>query len=85
MNDKSQSERMLVEGSVVDQAVKQGVRDALWRHVKLGESVVQWRDGRVVEIGPEELRRQLEEHERVERSGGTHRNSQDESSHPEAS
>ena len=70
MTDRSPSERMLVEGSIVDQAVKQGVRDALWRHVKLGESVVQWRDGRVVEIGPEELRRQLEATEPIDCAGG---------------
>ena len=63
-------QEILKPDSIIDKAAVQGVRDALWRHVKLGESVVQWRDGRVVEIGPEELRRQLEATEPIDCAGG---------------
>ncbi len=36
-------------------AIARGVRRALWRHKQLGESIVVWKDGRVVEIPPEEI------------------------------
>ena len=46
----------LFEGGVeIDRALARGVRDALIRHRKLGQSVAVWRDGRVVEIMPHEI------------------------------
>jgi len=36
-------------------AIKSAVREALWRHKQLGESIVIWEDGKVVEIPPEEI------------------------------
>ena len=36
-------------------AMDRGVQRALWRHKQLGQSIVVWRDGRVVEIPAEEI------------------------------
>ena len=36
-------------------ALTRGVRRALWRHKQLGQSIVVWRDGRVVEIPANEI------------------------------
>jgi hypothetical protein len=36
-------------------AVNRGVRTALKRHKELGQSVVVWRDGRVITLRPEEI------------------------------
>jgi len=40
---------------VIDRAAREGVRQALLRHKRLGESIVVWRDGKVVEIPAEEI------------------------------
>ncbi len=36
-------------------AMRAGVREALRRHKLLGESIVVWKNGRVVEIPPEKI------------------------------
>lgn len=36
-------------------ALRRGVRRALWRHKQLGQSIVVWRDGGVVEIPANEI------------------------------
>ena len=43
------------EGTVVDDALRQGVRDALRRHSEHGNRVVIERDGKVVWVRPEDL------------------------------
>ena len=48
-------DELLADGTVVDRAAREAVRAALLRHKRLGESIVVWRDGRVVEIPPEEI------------------------------
>ncbi|MCY2960165.1 MAG: hypothetical protein NTY35_08365 [Planctomycetota bacterium] len=48
-------------------AFQAAARDALERHKKLGESIVIWRDGRVVEVPPEEIDAELA---RAEREAG---------------
>jgi hypothetical protein len=42
-------------GSPIDAAMKQAVRDARQRHKKLGNPVAEWRDGKVVWIAPEDI------------------------------
>ena len=37
------------------EAVQEGVRDALRRHKARGESIVVWRDGKIVTLGPDEI------------------------------
>lgn len=46
---------LLIEGSTLDRALREGVRQALLRHKKLGESVAVWQDGKVVLLRPEEI------------------------------
>jgi hypothetical protein len=55
MNDNRTIEERFhdVEGSL--EAIRLGVRRALWRHKQLGESVAVWRDGKVVILKPEEI------------------------------
>jgi hypothetical protein len=46
---------MMIEGTEVDEAMRRGVREALQRHKRLGQSVAVWRDGQAVVIPPEEI------------------------------
>ncbi len=41
--------------SRIDEALKQGVREAMIRHKKDGLPVVIYRDGKTVEVSPEDL------------------------------
>ena len=43
------------DGRAIDRALRQAVREALLRHKKLGESIVIWKDGKVVWVPPEEI------------------------------
>lgn len=43
------------QGDVLDEAVRQGVRDAMIRHKKDGLPVVIYRDGKTVHVKPEDL------------------------------
>jgi isoaspartyl peptidase/L-asparaginase-like protein (Ntn-hydrolase superfamily) len=43
------------EGTSIDKALKQGVREALLRHKQAGNSIVVWRDGKIVWLKPEEI------------------------------
>ncbi len=48
--------RILIEdGQLIDEALKQGVRDAMLRHKEAGLPVVIYRDGRTVWVKPEDL------------------------------
>jgi hypothetical protein len=39
----------------ITRAVQRGVREALLSHKRLGQSICEWRDGRVAVILPEEI------------------------------
>lgn len=43
------------DGAEVDAAVERAAREARLRHKQLGVPLVVWRDGRTVEIPPEEI------------------------------
>lgn len=43
------------DGEAIDAALKQAVRDAVLRHKRLGQPIVEWRDGRAVLVPPEEI------------------------------
>lgn len=45
----------MAEGTEVDRAVREATREAVLTHKKLGQSVVVWRDGRVVRLKPSEI------------------------------
>lgn len=48
--------RIFVEdGHLIDEALKQGVRDAMLRHKEAGLPVVIYRDGKTVWVKPEDL------------------------------
>jgi hypothetical protein len=43
------------EGHAIDEALRQGVRDALLRHKRLGQRVATWERGRVVVLEPDQI------------------------------
>lgn len=57
--DLSRIGQLMVEGTAVDEAARQGVRDAIPEHVREGRPIVIERNGRIVWISPEELEREL--------------------------
>lgn len=53
---KKDVHRMFMEeGSVIDEAVKQGVGEAMLRHKRDGLAVVIYRDGKSVSVRPEDV------------------------------
>lgn len=53
--DKPDIAEVFADSAAVERALKRAVREAVLRHKRLGEPIVGWRDGRVVEIPPEEI------------------------------
>ena len=49
-------DRVLDDGTAIDRAVRQATREAVLRHKRLGESIVVWRNGRVVWLKPNEIK-----------------------------
>lgn len=43
------------EGTLIDEALKRGVQEALLRHKQLGKPVVTWQAGKIVWVQPEEI------------------------------
>ena len=43
------------EGSLIDNALKKAVQEALVRHKQAGNPIVVWRDGKIVWLKPEEI------------------------------
>jgi len=48
-------ERIFLEGTEIDQAVDESVRQAVRRHKLLGNPIVVWRDGRAVWVRPDDV------------------------------
>ena len=46
---------IFIEGTEIDEAFARAVQLALWRHKQMGVPIVVWRDGKIVEIPPEEI------------------------------
>lgn len=46
---------LFMEGTPIDDALGRAVEDALRRHKLLGQSIVVWRDGRVVRIPADQI------------------------------
>jgi hypothetical protein len=55
---------LLRDSAVIESAFQRAARAALLRHKALGESIVIWRDGRVVEVPPDQIDAELERAER---------------------
>lgn len=47
------------DDEAVEAALAAGVRDALRRHLQAGQPVVEWRDGKSVWLGPDEIRKRI--------------------------
>jgi hypothetical protein len=47
--------RVLNDSTMVTKIIQAGIKEALLKHKKLGNSVCEWRDGKVVTIPPEEI------------------------------
>jgi hypothetical protein len=46
---------IIADSAAIQRAMESAVREAVLRHKRLGQSIFVWRDGRVVEIPPEEI------------------------------
>jgi hypothetical protein len=46
---------LFTDDVAMQRAMNRGVREALRRHKLLGESIVVWEDGEIVEVPPEEI------------------------------
>lgn len=55
--EKPQSDisHIFAEGSLIDKAIEDSVKKALMEHKRAGNSVVEWQDGKVVELAPESI------------------------------
>jgi len=42
-------------GKEVEEVFRRAVRQALWKHKQLGQSIAVWRDGKIVIVPPEEI------------------------------
>ena len=54
-NHKKTIDEIFEEGTLIDEALKKGVQEALLRHKQLGNPVVTWRNGEIVWLKPEEI------------------------------
>ena len=48
--------KIFAEGTLIDKALKAGVKDALRRHKQAGQPVVEWRNGQVVWIPADKIK-----------------------------
>jgi hypothetical protein len=48
-------EMLFDEGTAIDEALQAAVRQAVLRHKRLGQPIVEWRNGRAVLTPPEEI------------------------------
>jgi hypothetical protein len=53
--DRPNISELIADHKLIEAALRRGVREAMIRHKKLGQSVVGFRDGRPVIIPPEEI------------------------------
>jgi hypothetical protein len=53
--DKPDIAAIFADSAAVQRVLSQAVREAVLRHKRLGESIFVWRDGKVVEVPPEEI------------------------------
>jgi hypothetical protein len=51
----SRIDDLFAEGTAIDQALQRAVQRAIWRHRQIGLPIVEWRDGKIVWIPPEEI------------------------------
>jgi isoaspartyl peptidase/L-asparaginase-like protein (Ntn-hydrolase superfamily) len=47
--------KIIAEGTLIDEAVKQAVKEAVLKHKQAGNSIVAMKDGKMVWLKPEEI------------------------------
>ena len=52
---KKSIQEIFLEGTPIDEGLRDAVREALLRHKNLGNSSVVWRDGRIVHVPAAEI------------------------------
>jgi len=55
MNDDRTIMERFCDVEASTEAIRLGVRQALWRHKQLGQSIAIWEDGKVVILKPEDI------------------------------
>lgn len=55
---------IMADTALITAALAAGVRQALVRHLQAGLPVVEWRDGKTVWLGPDEIRQRIAEMDR---------------------
>jgi isoaspartyl peptidase/L-asparaginase-like protein (Ntn-hydrolase superfamily) len=53
--EKKTIDELFREGKEIDNALRKAVQQALLKHKKAGNPIAEWRDGKVVLIGPEDI------------------------------
>jgi isoaspartyl peptidase/L-asparaginase-like protein (Ntn-hydrolase superfamily) len=48
-------DEIFAEGTLIDKALKQAVREAILQHKRAGNPIVVWRDGKMIWLRPEEI------------------------------
>ncbi|MDL2259266.1 hypothetical protein LJB99_00085 [Deltaproteobacteria bacterium OttesenSCG-928-K17] len=52
---------LIINDEPITEAIRQGAREAMKRHIMAGVPMVSWMDGKVIEIQPDELMKMLNE------------------------
>ena len=59
MRDRRDVGEILADTELIEAALTRAEREALVRHLQAGQPVAEWRDGRTVWLGPEEIRESI--------------------------
>jgi hypothetical protein len=62
--------KIFAEGTLIDEALRQGVREAIRQHRLVGLPMAVWRDGKIMHIPAEQLEREVEELDRAGQPAG---------------
>jgi hypothetical protein len=52
---------LIINDEPIAEAIRQGAREAMKRHIMAGVPMISWADGKLVEISPDELAEMLKE------------------------
>ncbi len=53
--EKKDIDKVFADGTLIDEALKRAAREAVRQHKRNGHPIVEWRDGHVVWIQPEDI------------------------------
>jgi hypothetical protein len=51
---------LLEQNDLITEAIRKGGREAMKQYILAGQSMVSWKDGKIVKIPPEELQKMLD-------------------------